>query len=122
MATIKQENTTDDKAALLATNHRYFIRQTISTACGLVIISLIFMFIMMMCSATITSNANSLRPSDMTGTTAFMIAACIGYLVLFVIQLAKIISLHAKVTNIEDSFIFVVNGEPAYSMHKLGKK
>lgn len=119
MTTTTRNSTSDDKLALLTTNHNYFVRQTISTVCGLVILSLIYLFILLMCLPNLERAATD---STYANTGVFVILASLGFLVLVIVQVSKLITLHAKITSIEDSFIFVINGEPTYSMHKLSKK
>lgn len=47
------DNKSTDKTLLLTANHNYFVRQAISTFCGLVILTFIYAFIAIMCSSTI---------------------------------------------------------------------
>lgn len=97
MATNNQENE-NNKTLLITANHNYFVRQTISTFCGLIILSLIYLFILIMCQPNLERAAVD---STYENTGIFVILASLGYLALVVVQVGKLISLHAKVTAIE---------------------
>lgn len=99
---MKDVPTVNDKELLLATNHRYFVRQTVSTVCGLIILTFIYAFIAIMCSSTIAGGATSAGVSSSSG---FLLFASLIYLALVTVQISKIITLHAKVTEVEKELV-----------------
>ena len=81
------DNKSTDKTLLLTTNHNYFVRQAISTFCGLVILTFIYAFIAIMCSS------------------GFLLFSSLVYLLIVIVQISKIIFLHARVTAVEKELV-----------------
>lgn len=118
MANIKQveqqDLAVDDRALLLATNHRYFVRQVVSVVCELLLVSLICAVFFGLCLA-ITGGASS---ESTIIVTVLMVLASLGYLALFVWEVTRIIKLHKQVTQVEDACIFSIDGEEWESVHQ----
>lgn len=96
------DNKSTDKTLLLTTNHNYFVRQAISTFCGLVVLTFIYAFIAIMCSSTIIEGATAAGVSSSSG---FLLFSSLIYLLIVIVQISKIIALHAKVTAVEKELV-----------------
>lgn len=68
------DNKSTDKTLLLTANHNYFVRQAISTFCGLVILTFIYAFIAIMCSSTIIEGGYGSRSVQLVWFLTFFIA------------------------------------------------
>lgn len=94
----------------LAANHRYFVRQTISTLCGLAIVSFVYVFLVSICQPNL---ARASLSSAYEGTVSFVIFISLFYLALVIMQLAKLITLHGKITAVEKANVanHIANGK-----------
>lgn len=122
MANIKDgaqtEASLDDRSLLLATNHRYFMREVVAIVCELSLTSVIYAFFVWMCLVLTGAGASD---GAVVGT-IFVCLASLAYLALIIFELAKVISLHKKVTRVEDACIFTIDGEEWDSVHQMLEK
>ncbi len=116
--TEQQDTIMDDRALLLATNHRYFVRQVVAAVCELLLVGLICAAFFALCLA-ITSGTST---GGNLIVVMLLVLASLGYLALFIWEVRKIITLHHKVTQVEDACIFSIDGEEWESVHQAANK
>lgn len=105
MTTIKQ-GITPNTDLLLATNHRFFVRYTILAVFKVILTTIflsVFAYIMMGISASLVQKSVYAAEvnSGSLGLIFFIIVVLFVYIIYVLTQIAKVFTLHKKITDIE---------------------
>lgn len=120
---VKQANSNEDIMLLLATNHRYFLRETVATVCRLVILGFICTIATFICSGLAAAMTASVRgdTAAAVGFYGLAIILWIIYLVVAIVYVARLLTLHKEITKVEDSFNFEIDGQVIETIHEQSR-
>lgn len=103
--TNNNQDNINDRTLLLATNHRFFVRYTVTAVLKVVIstiiVSIFAYLLMIIATSLIEETTYTTNVGDSLGIILVILIVLFAYIIYVLTQIAKVFTLHKKITEIE---------------------